>query len=245
VARSALHSSLSSQWFTPPRWLSPARDFLGGEIGLDPASNALANTLVQAQRFFDGSAPHLDGLKQPWVTPKEAPGLYANWPYSVKDGGPVGRWVEKAHREVQAGSFPAGVALVNATPGTDWFSSFWRTCDVCFLDERIAYWEPTLQAILRFARERCRDLLVERDGRSELDELLAKHPADAILRSLTRTSVTEVAPGLVEGPAPTHTNAFVRLAGDPRRFLRAFGRFGIVIPAGSGRRLGKTSSRIL
>ncbi len=217
----ALHSSKSSQWFTIPRLLSLVRDFIGGPIDLDPASCALANQLVMANRFFDGDAA--DGMVDSW----ECESLFCNPPYSRHDGGPVGRWVARALEQRRL-IRRAGAMLVNATPGAPWFTSLWTDCDVCFFDDRVPFWEPTHQALTRFVGEHRRDLL------ERLPELLSRYEAIALLREVKDDhALLEVAPGLVEGPSPTHYSAMVRLAGSQVDFIRVFGRHGVVIPAGS------------
>lgn len=56
------HSFESVEWFTPSVVVEAARDVLGG-IDLDPASCALANTVVKATRFYTCDD---DGLSKPW-----------------------------------------------------------------------------------------------------------------------------------------------------------------------------------
>jgi hypothetical protein len=45
-------SATTSNWYTPPYIIEPARAFLGGAIDLDPASCALANRTVGARRII-------------------------------------------------------------------------------------------------------------------------------------------------------------------------------------------------
>lgn len=56
-----LHSAKSVDHFTPRDWVEDFRYILGGRISLDPASNAFANQVVQAETYFDR-----DGLSVPW-----------------------------------------------------------------------------------------------------------------------------------------------------------------------------------
>lgn len=49
--------------YTPQRIVDAAREAMGGQIDLDPASSAIANRTVLARRFFNEAD---DGLKQNW-----------------------------------------------------------------------------------------------------------------------------------------------------------------------------------
>lgn len=62
---SAVHSCDSSSWYTPPEIVDAAREALGGRIDLDPASCAVANKIVKADRFYSLEARE-DGLSIPW-----------------------------------------------------------------------------------------------------------------------------------------------------------------------------------
>jgi len=53
----------SNDFVSPADLLATTTAFFGGEIDLDPASSHSANTVVEAQRFFDWKA---NGLKQDW-----------------------------------------------------------------------------------------------------------------------------------------------------------------------------------
>lgn len=56
----AQHSIASSEWYTPAPHVDAARETMGG-IDLDPASCALAQTIVCATEYYDR-----DGLTRPW-----------------------------------------------------------------------------------------------------------------------------------------------------------------------------------
>lgn len=62
AASNAQHSTASNEHYTPPEIVEPARECMRG-IDLDPASCALANTVVQAARIFTIDD---DGFSQPW-----------------------------------------------------------------------------------------------------------------------------------------------------------------------------------
>ena len=53
------HVSIDRNWYTPETYIEMAREVMGG-IDLDPASDAEAQKVVKAERFFDKEA---DGLQ--------------------------------------------------------------------------------------------------------------------------------------------------------------------------------------
>lgn len=69
-AQRAKHSSESVEWFTPPDILERARLVMGG-IDLDPASCALANTVVKAKEFRQGVGfpDHKPWRGRVWLNP--------------------------------------------------------------------------------------------------------------------------------------------------------------------------------
>lgn len=70
------HSSGSNEFYTPARWVDPARELMGS-IELDPASSWLANEVVKAERFFGHMLAPLAGKGEPssWLVD----GSFAEW----------------------------------------------------------------------------------------------------------------------------------------------------------------------
>jgi ParB family chromosome partitioning protein len=145
----ALNSG-NNEWYTPPEYLAAARTALGG-IDLDPASSAIAQETVQAERFFTAED---DGLAQEW-----AGTVWLNPPYAVDL---IGRFVGKLCEHVQAGDVPAAILLVNNATDTKWFHEAVPLCAaVCFTAGRVRFLDPEGnpgaplqgQALLYFGRE--------------------------------------------------------------------------------------------
>lgn len=220
MAEHVLHSSLSSQWFTPPKVLDREREALGGEFDLDPASCAEAQQLVRAERWHA-----VDGLRVPW----RARRLHLNGPYSRKDGGPISRWVERAllvHLDQLPGEYVrSGCLVVNATPGPRWFRWLWQVATIAMLDERVEYIEPVEQAVGRWREQR----------RKALKKTSAKLLASERDQLLERGARGGLPVGLTPGPSPTHWSAVAYVGDDPARFARAFRTVATIIPAGSAR----------
>ena len=117
----------SDEWYTPRHYIEAARLVLGG-IDLDPASCALAQTVVQARAYFDREH---DGLAQEW----NATGTWLNPPYSATQ-----EWVDKALQEFDAGRTEAAIVLVNNATETRWFQAMLRRFPVCFPSSRLQFW---------------------------------------------------------------------------------------------------------
>lgn len=117
----------SDEWYTPRHYIEAARLVLGG-IDLDPASCALAQTVVNAGAYFDREH---DGLVQEW----QATGLWLNPPYSATQD-----WVDKAIKEFDAGHTEAALVLVNNATETRWFQAMLRRFPVCFPASRLQFW---------------------------------------------------------------------------------------------------------
>lgn len=127
-AATLLHSSESSEWYTPPSIIDFIREVMGG-IDLDPASCKEANKIVGAKEFY---AEEQDGLSKPW------PGrVFLNPPY----GGSTHKWVEKQVADHVSGVSSQAMTLVNNVADRQWFKPFWRY-PVLWLDNRIEFIPP-------------------------------------------------------------------------------------------------------
>lgn len=121
-----LVASNENEWYTPRKYIEPARTVLG-TIDLDPASCATANATVQATSYYDAS---IDGIDKPWNG-----NVWLNPPYGRLAGDFIGRLV----REHTAGTVPAAIALINAhCTDTNWFQPLWDY-HLCFTDHRIDF----------------------------------------------------------------------------------------------------------
>lgn len=125
----AVFSSESVEWYTPAAYLDAARAVLGA-IDLDPASNAKANEVVRAARYFTKED---DGLAQEWHGR-----IWLNPPYAR---GITEKWISKLLAEHRAGRVTEAILLVNATTERGWFKPLWDHA-LCFTDHRIKFYVP-------------------------------------------------------------------------------------------------------
>lgn len=116
------------QRYTPREITATARD-MWGSIDLDPASTELANTRVEAARFFTRED---DGLAQDWV----ANTVWLNAPYTR---GAMAKWTDKLLSEYAAGNFREALTLTKNDPSTKWFKRLRHLPHLIF-DERLAFW---------------------------------------------------------------------------------------------------------
>jgi ParB family transcriptional regulator, chromosome partitioning protein len=120
-------SSKSNDWYTPQPYISVVRDTLG-HIDLDPASCALANTIVQAEKFYTEAD---NGLAQPWLGK-----VYLNPPYARL--GP--KFVNKLIAEYESGKVSEAILLVNShCTDSKWFKPLFNYV-LCFTDHRSKFW---------------------------------------------------------------------------------------------------------
>lgn len=100
----AQHSNASSEWYTPASIVCAAHDTLS-IIDLDPCSNAIANSHVDAQCYFD---VEMDGLSMPWGTTQHRNNVFLNPPgrtigHNSKSAGAM-IWWTKLMAEIIAGN---------------------------------------------------------------------------------------------------------------------------------------------
>ena len=114
-----------NEWYTPQKVIESARRVLG-EIDLDPASSAEANTTVKAKRFYSEAD---DGLSKRWRGR-----VWMNPPYSA----PLcGQFVKKLLREHKSGNVTAAIALLNGhSRDSSWFDDLWDY-PLCFGRKRL------------------------------------------------------------------------------------------------------------
>ena len=124
--------SLSNEWFTPASLLRLVHQVLG-EITLDPASNARANTTVKALRYFTIED---DGLAQDWTCET----MFLNPPYG-RTGGVSNQeiWSCRLIADHASGKVKEAILLVNASTGTSWFQRLAASYPVCFVQGRIRF----------------------------------------------------------------------------------------------------------
>jgi len=196
----------SSEWYSPSWIVDPARDYLGG-IDLDPASCALANTIVQATTFF---GIEQNGLQQDWLgnwfgNPPSPPREW--WNHAVR--------MHVEHRSV--GVFLAySIECLSQSQGDEWAAPM-TNFSFCIPKRRIQF--------MTTVRAEMEKLVFATSKRP---------PPKEDVRKFWRLS--EMDPGLlIKGDAPTHASALIAVGGDHDAFAKAFASVGEVV-RGTGRK---------
>ena len=129
--QAANYSSESVEWYTPGKYLEAVREVLG-EIDLDPASSAQANSTVSATEIFTEED---DGLSRQWYG-----NVFMNPPYgkTEKGGSLAGAFCQKAVHEFDAGNISACIILVNSLHSQGWQAPLYEHT-ICFVDHRIQF----------------------------------------------------------------------------------------------------------
>jgi ParB family chromosome partitioning protein len=125
--KSLIHKSY--EWYTPVEYISAVREVFGGQIELDPASSAVANQTVQAERYFDQDT---NGLLHEWRSHT----VFFNPPHNRRTT--TGPWVQKLLSEYRAGNISEAIMLVDAATETRWFSVLYNF-PMCFVEGRISF----------------------------------------------------------------------------------------------------------
>ena len=115
-----------SEWYTPAKYIEPARCVLG-TIDLDPASCALANQTVQATHYYSLLD---DGLTKPWFG-----NVWLNPPYGK---GVMALFATKFLAELP--NIKQAIVLVNGPTDPAWFHALRERCTMdCFTRSRIHF----------------------------------------------------------------------------------------------------------
>lgn len=126
------HGNLKGEyeWYTPPAIIDAARKVMGG-IDLDPASCALANEVVQAERYFTEED---NGLEQEWEGR-----IFLNPPFAHPT---VKYFAEKLLESFGDGSVEQAVWLSNACVDVGWWQDLAAIGVTCFHRKRIPFYGP-------------------------------------------------------------------------------------------------------
>jgi phage N-6-adenine-methyltransferase len=128
------HNSGNNEWYTPVEYIEAARAVLGA-FGLDPASSAVANSIVKAKKFYTAED---DGLSKKWKGR-----VWMNPPYS---GDLIGKFTSKLCHHFDEGDIAEAIVLVNNATETAWFQEMLALASaVCFPKGRIRYLDATGQ----------------------------------------------------------------------------------------------------
>ena len=126
-----LHNG-DDEWFTPHTVVEPCREALGG-IDLDPASNAHANQVVKATRYFTVED---DGLEQSWKGR-----VFLNPPYSPNAG--KAEFIAKLAESYSAGEVTAACAILSNDASASWFDPLrGRHAALCLIRGRVQFYKP-------------------------------------------------------------------------------------------------------
>jgi hypothetical protein len=123
----------TDEWYTPPEYVEMAREVLGG-IDLDPASNELAQSWIQAKKYFTKDDEGL--VASDWYAWNEGPiTVWCNPPY----GRDVFEWLTTAIRGYQDGDIKSAMLLLNRTGATWYKSCIKEVTAICEVHKRIAF----------------------------------------------------------------------------------------------------------
>jgi len=120
----AFTSQETDEWATPPEFVRPLADAIGG-FDLDPCSGA-EKSPVAAETYTAED----DGLAHSWHGD-----VWLNPPYSD-----IPTWIRKAINELNAGNADSVTALVKGDTSTDWYQRYGFEADaIAFIDGRLQF----------------------------------------------------------------------------------------------------------
>lgn len=136
-AHQLIHASTNNEWYTPERYIVAARAVMGG-IDCDPASNDVANQIIQATTYYTIAT---DGFSKDW------PGrVWLNPPYGFHAGkSNQERWTRRLLDQYAEGICTEAILLVNAVTERTWFFPLWQF-PICFTNHRIRFYNQHTEA---------------------------------------------------------------------------------------------------
>jgi hypothetical protein len=130
------NNSGDNEWYTPKEYIEAARVVLGN-IDVDPASNLVANEIIEAATFYTAED---SGLDKDWHGT-----VWMNPPY---ESGLIGQFAEKLCDAYAGGNVTSAIVLVNNATETRWFQSIAEQASAaCFPKGRVKFWHPRKVAV--------------------------------------------------------------------------------------------------
>lgn len=124
-------NSGENEWYTPPEFIEAARAVMGG-IDCDPASSAIANKTVKAEKFYTAEE---DGLDKEW-----GPRVWMNPPYAQPL---IAEFSEGIASRFESGEIQQACVLVNNATDTGWFQRMMLAGNaVVFIRTRVRFLDP-------------------------------------------------------------------------------------------------------
>jgi hypothetical protein len=130
------NNSGDNEWYTPKEYIEAARQVLVS-IDVDPASNPVANEIIEAATFYTAED---SGLDKDWHGT-----VWMNPPY---ESGLIGQFAEKLCDAYAGGNVTSAIVLVNNATETRWFQSIAEQASAaCFPKGRVKFWHPRKVAV--------------------------------------------------------------------------------------------------
>ena len=124
------HPAAPDELHSPAEYVDAAREAMGG-IELDPASCAVANGVVRAERYY---AKDDLGQTRDW----RADSVWLNPPRSAPT---FDQFIWRMMADYEAGVFRQGIALVDNSTESDWFQTLGASADaIIFPPKRARLW---------------------------------------------------------------------------------------------------------
>lgn len=209
----AVTSVESSEWYTTTPILDCAREALGGEFDLDPASNEIANVHVRAKRIHTIETPKAD--RGPWRGR-----IFHNPP------NPARPWWDQSMAE-----------RVDAENAHEPFGLIYVAYSIEALQQSQGWSRSMLDFPLCIPRQRVRYMCTAEAAIVALTKTLAKRASKGSGKKFEATraelkwldELRGMSPlTLVQGDAPTHASAIIGVGVDRSVFRLAFRALGEV-----------------